>query len=302
MAAFTIYNFRFIKINAELQTSLFPMPQDEPKMALTQSWGQKQDILNDILHRENLKFKHRNRVYDHRITEMPTAKGVYVLRISNNRQTNIEENFQKKKIENHPSCYVFIDNRQGPEALQTIAIQKLSTAFTATDQVAKILTNTFNVILQNYSMQIEITAKYHSQTFWTFVEKHQDIKLVRFKFPMPNMGMNGKRMSEWISQLTDETNGGPTMQLEAPSSQVLTLSPDKEALQDIVELSSANGLEIKFKIVGEKAFITIGNGEDTYVNIDFKEDILAQLQMSDISDKVLNAILTFCNNLKYSYQ
>ena len=118
-------------------------------------WDKREDLLADYLADEDsIQFsdkpqneaettdgnndepQKRIKIYRHKIYHLAENNRIIVMRIANVKIIPIEKDFKPESVEHYPSVFVIFDMREG---CRRVAIQKLSSSFSSTDQVAKIL-------------------------------------------------------------------------------------------------------------------------------------------------------------------
>ena len=129
MSRFILYTFQCSPImNANL--SLFdelPTPQDR--------MDKKLDYIHQIVTDQNFRFKRkREGNLNHKI--YLDQRGILILKIANNKQLKLEEDFKIEKHQNFPSCFVIFDLRKD---CQRIAIEEDLSSFSNTDVVRNII-------------------------------------------------------------------------------------------------------------------------------------------------------------------
>ena len=164
MLQFDIYTYQFAPLVSDLTSDpvLFnDLPSGKEVMAV------KQEVFQNLFTEDTgLVFQVGDVIYHHQI--LLNYNGILVLRLANNKQLVQEENFQVKKLVNQPSSLIIIDNRGN---CQTIAIQKNPTAFSRTSQIASILQTTFNTLLKQRFLLIEIRRRLEQNSFWQIVDR-----------------------------------------------------------------------------------------------------------------------------------
>lgn len=149
MASYILYTYQFAPIINDGANLFQPMPEVEQRME------SKQTYLQEILLNANFKFNSkREGVFEHQLRY--NSNGIIILKLANNKQLSLEENFKKKKHHYSPSCFVIIDNRQD---VQHIAIEDDPTAFSTTDVVRNIMEYSLKKALKTYGLTISIKKR-----------------------------------------------------------------------------------------------------------------------------------------------
>lgn len=182
MASYIIYTYQFAPIIND-GANLFQSTPD-----VGQRMESKQTYLEEILLDTNFKFNSkREGIFEHQLRY--NSNGVTILKLANNKQLSLEENFKKKRHNYSPSCFVIIDNRQD---VQHIAIEDDST----TDVVRNIMEYSLRKALKIYGLTISIKKEYQKTEFWQLLEQYpKGVSMVRFHFSYPNL----PRVSESIN-------------------------------------------------------------------------------------------------------
>lgn len=290
MAVFKLYNYSFIQVKKPIQVSLF---EDLPIISQDEIWAQKQDLFSKILHDENLQFYVGTKTYRHKIPL--EYNEVYLLKIANNGKIRREVDFQIHKEEHFPSCSVIIDNRKD---VQNIAIQEIRSSFTNTDQVARILENTFNDKLKPYRLKLTINAKYSETEFWQFAKEHnEEMQMVRFHFLPPNIPDYTDILGPVLGLSSREMNGALTAQFNSDKEQVLTLDENNKLQKEWVKLSSESGTPTEIQLVGSRKIYKVGKG--TRIIKELNDNALDVSVDSDGKQEI-EALIIFMNENKRS--
>ena len=280
MSKYIVYTYQF----APLQTTPNKLFGENDLLTPEQAMANKQETFSKLLAGKDLSFSFKNKIYGHKI--LLESMGVVVFRIANNRNTTLEKEFQKRKIEYTPSCCVIIDNRHD---VQYIAIEEDATAFYETEQVVKILQSTFNKFLKPYGLRLSIQKLYQKTEFWTIVNTHKDkIELVRFHFSYPNLPRVNKTVKEIIASTSKSTNSKQSsFELKSATGETLQLNEDNQELMDLANYAADSGDEIDIKAKGVRSFIKTGS---TTVSFEI-EDIDAIISKDIFQDGVEKLIV-----------
>ena len=202
--------------------------------------------------------------YNHQI--ILNKGGFIVLRIANNKKIRHEENFIVKDIEDQPSCIVLIDNRHD---CQSIAIQEKRTAFSSTDQVARIMKKAFNAVLWRRFLVVDILRRLEEKTFWNLVKRYPDgIKSVRFGLSYPNLPRVSDNVREMFTELAREFGANSKYEITAIEGQPLKLNDKSEYLKGLVSASCESGQGIKILPAGSKErWVSVGSDSNVSVEI-----------------------------------
>lgn len=128
---------------------------------------------------EGDKKKQKVKIYKHRIYHLRENKDIIVMRLANVKLIPIEKDFKPEQVEHFPSVFIIIDNREG---CRRIAIQKLQTSFSSTDQVAKILQKTLgDSMMAKCNIGLDFRAQRYTKDFYKLWRSQQH-RTARIKF------------------------------------------------------------------------------------------------------------------------
>ena len=218
MARYIIYTYQFTPIRNANLSFFDEIGTPEERMV------KKQEYLEEILCSDTLQFKYKNTIYQSCCIYKDFH--FFVFKIANDRPVRIEENFKRKKQENHPSSYVIIDNRSN---IQHIAIEECLTSFTDTLTVCNILKSTLNRHLKEKGLIVDISKEYQDSEFWELVDKHMEsgISMVRFHIDYPNLPRVRDSIRELLSSVSKESNSKQTsLEFKAEANESLEITKD----------------------------------------------------------------------------
>lgn len=269
MSSFTVYTYQFAPILDSISqySSLFP----ENDVTVESVMKDKQQTFHSLFADDSsFTFTVGDETYNHQI--LLNSGGIIVLRIANNKKIRHEENFIVKDIEDQPSCIVLIDNRHD---CQSIAIQEKRTAFSSTDQVARIMKKAFNAVLWRRFLVVDILRRLEEKTFWNLVKRYPDgIKAVRFGISYPNLPRVSDNVRDLFNDLSREFGANSKYEIDAIDGHVLNLDDESEYLKGLVSASCGSGQGIKILPAGSKArWVPIG--ADSHVAVDIPEILFA---------------------------
>lgn len=253
MSYFIIYTYQFSPVSVP-QTAF-----DRKIIPLKVRMEKKQEYFNDFFRNDLSKvFKSRNKHFRYKL--MFNEEGVIVFKIANQKNTSFEDDFQKKQIAISPSCYVIIDNRKD---IQRIYIEQKSTAFSSTNDVAKIIDSTFCKYLNEYGLSIEVKKEYQESEFWNIVKQHPyNVTMVRFQLKYPNLPRVWSSVQDVLKESSKGTNSHETtLQYKSEENGYLELEEENEEINGLAEASAKSGSEISIKARGLRAYIKTGNTE-----------------------------------------
>lgn len=201
MASFAIYNYQFGKIIKRFREGRL-FGKDALEMNAEESFPQRQQIFGTLLEddysqeQETFKIKFINGRSDKEFIHrhlMPPTDDIYVMRVANVRKASyVNKDFNEDHIEDYQNCIVIIDNRPG---IQRILIENKKRAFQDVKQVANILAYTFNLLLQRFSLKLELMHLQESKKFWQYVEDRRSYPtgFYRVSFHLPHLNLERLR-------------------------------------------------------------------------------------------------------------
>lgn len=280
MARFVVYTYQFFPISNP-QTRI-----GEDLLSVRECMKKKQEFLQSILDKltnEQLHFRYRNREYKHLLCM--NEQGIVILKLANNTKTFIEQDFQKASLQNHPSCFVLIDNR--PD-IQHILIEDKTAAFTSTDVVNSILSSFFTQQLEKYGLKITINKAYQEREFWDTIRQYPEgVQMVRFQMLYPNLPQVWRNVGDMIKESSIETNSHKTrIEFHSKKGELLTLNEDNKNVNELVNASAEGGLPIVLKVNGFKAYKKTGSTEKS-IEIDSLEAITQPDMFQSASERVV---------------
>ena len=161
-------------------------------------WDKREDLLADYLADEdsiqfadkpqneveatdgnNSEPQKREKVYRHKLYHLALNNRIIVMRIANVKIIPIEKDFKPESVEHYPSVFVIFDMREG---CRRVAIQKLSSSFSSTDQVAKILQKALgDQMTSAHHIGVELHAQRYTMDFYR-LWRAQEHHTARLKF------------------------------------------------------------------------------------------------------------------------
>lgn len=278
MSQFIAYTYQFSPI-IDSQMNLFEgIPNYEQIM------HNKQTIFEEIITNPNIQFKSRNKRFTHQI--IVHNNSVLVMKIANLKFVKLEKDFHRHKMENNPSCYVIIDNRNDK---QQIYIEE-NNSFSDTGVVCKILKNSLEHYLELHHLHIEINKQFLQQEFWNAIQNYPSgITMVRFYFSYPNLPNVSRSIGELISNASKTTNSKQTTFEFSTKEDTLTLDSNSEMLNGFVEASAKSGHPIIMKAKGIHYHIRTGNTSKK-ITIDNLDVLLEDNLLSSGVDKLIKLL------------
>lgn len=283
MARFIVYTYQFSPI-INFQSRI-----GEDILSMQQRMERKQEFLQEILDRltdDQLHFKYRNKEYNHR--SCMNTQGVVILKLANNINAFIEQDFRREILPHHPSCFVLIDNRLD---VQHILIEDKTDAFTSTDVVKSILASFFTHYLEEYGLEITINKAYQEREFWDTIRQYpQGIQMVRFQMSYPNLPQVWQSVGDMIRESSLETNSHKTsIEFHSQKGELLTLDENNENINGLVNASAEGGIPVVLKVNGFRAHKKTGTTEKS-VEIDSLEAIIQPDMFQGAFERVIERL------------
>ena len=286
MACFNLYTYQCSPIT-KLENKLFEnLPSMQERM------DSKLEYIHSIITNPNFKFKSK-KDGEFNIRIYYEEGGIIVLKIANNKQLSLEEDFRKQKHHYSPSCFVIIDNRTN---IQRIAIEEDITAFSSTDVVRNIIEYSLRRSLREFGLNIEIKKEYEKKEFWDLIgSQTKGVSMVRFSFSYPNLPRVHQSINELINSESKVVHSKQTtLEYKSDNSEQLTLEESNPQLSGLVDASASSGHPITIKAKGIRKFIQTGN---TTKRI-YIEDLEANIQEGDLFQKTAEKIIECLNSVK----
>ena len=286
MASFILYTYQCNPIT-KVESKFFEnLPSMQERM------DRKLEYIHSIITNPNFKFKSK-KDGEFNIRIYYEEGGIIVLKIANNKQLSLEEDFRKQKHHYSPSCYVIIDNRTN---IQRIAIEEDITAFSSTDVVRNIIEYSLRRCLREYGLNIEIKKEYEKKEFWDLIgSQTKGVSMVRFSFSYPNLPRVHQSINELINSESKVVHSKQTtLEYKSDNSEQLTLEENNPQLSGLVDASASSGHPITIKAKGIRKFIQTGN---TTKRI-YIEDLEANIQEGDLFQKTAEKIIECLNSVK----
>ena len=291
-------------------------------------WADRQQLLGELLAREeNMTFtgnvpatdktgkggeEKKPVVYRHKVYHLTCAPNITVMRIANVKEMLIEKDFHPETVEHNPSCFVVFDNREG---CRRVLIQKLTTSFSSTDQVMKILQRGIEKGLAAYNIGIEMVAQRYPRDFYK-LWRAQEHRTARIRFgigsresvPLDDVD-NGNSLVGHILQIELASyKGGYKSALDLEPREkggVLHVDDRSEYIRSLVKYSAQTGMPVELITLDGSSFKCFIDSDlesdDKIVTGDLEKEYLEQLfATGDCSKDIAEArVLEFVNGMKY---
>lgn len=286
MASFILYTYQCAPIT-KLENKLFEhLPSMQERM------DKKLEYIHSIITNPMFKFKSK-KDGEFNLKIYYEEGGIIVLKIANNKQLNLEEDFRKQKHHYSPSCFVIIDNRT---KIQSIAIEEDITAFSSTDVVRNIIEYSLKHFLREYGLNIEIKKEYEKKEFWDLIgNQTKGVSMVRFCFSYPNLPRVHQSINELINSESKIVNSKQTtLEFRSDNSEQLELNESNSQLSGLVNASAGSGHPITIKAKGIKKYIQTGNTtKRIYIN-----DLDVTVQEGNLFQRTADKIIEALNSVK----
>lgn len=272
---FNIYTYQFKPIYQE------PTLFNNPDLDAQEAMEKKNKIFSEAL--KTATFVYRNK--RHNVQFIIGTNDLFIFKISNPRKIVLERSFHVSEEVNEPSIFVIINNDCN---VQRIAIQQDLSAFTDTNVVTKIISNSIFSTLQDASLQITIRREYSRSEFWDIVKEHFDtITSVTFQFDYPNLPRVRSLISEMLKDTSINTRSSKTvLAFEAEKDKTLSISESDTNIQDLNNGAADCGTQVTLGIKGFRKKIRTGHST--------KEIDLSELQImgnpEEIKDILKNIV------------
>lgn len=292
MSSFAIYNYQFAKIiRRAREQRLFG--KDALEMEAEEAFPLRQQLFGTLLmddykgEQENCKIKFINGRSDKEFIHrhlMPPTDDIVVMRVANVRNaTYVNKDFNEDHVEDYQNCLVIIDNRPG---IQRILIENKKRAFQDVKQVANILAFTFNLLLQRFSLKIELMHLQESKKFWQYVEDRRSYPtgFYRVSFHLPHLNLERLRKvyDSVLNQSRESFNSDLDWSFKANDGGQIHFDKNDERQKTLIaymmEDVGSNNIKLypnqnkrKAIIVGKDSFAAIGINESTIKRLE--EDV-----------------------------
>ena len=292
MSSFAIYNYQFAKIiRRAREQRLFG--KDALEMEAEEAFPLRQQLCGTLLtddykgEQENCKIKFINGRSDKEFIHrhlMPPTDDIVVMRVANVRNaTYVNKDFNEDHVEDYQNCLVIIDNRPG---IQRILIENKKRAFQDVKQVANILAFTFNLLLQRFSLKIELMHLQESKKFWQYVEDRRSYPtgFYRVSFHLPHLNLERLRKvyDSVLNQSRESFNSDLEWSFKANDGGQIHFDKNDERQKTLIaymmEDVGSNNIKLypnqnkrKAIIVGKDSFAAIGINESTIKRLE--EDV-----------------------------
>lgn len=289
MSSFAIYNYQFAKIIKRAKEQSFDGFGSVVMDAET-AFQHKQEIFGYLFEKdyeaekesEIIKFINgrSDKVFVHQHL-MPPTDGMIVMRVANVRSASyVNKEFNEDHVDDYQNCIVIIDNRPG---IQRILIENRKRAFQDVKQVANILSYTFNQLLQQYSLKIELMHLQESKKFWAYVNDQRSFPTGFYKctFHLPHLNLErlNKVYESVFRESRESFNSDLDWSFKANEGGRVRLDENDERQRALIEYMmedvGSNNIKLYPNHDKRKAIIV---GKDSFAAIGISETIIKRLE------------------------
>ena len=289
MSSFAIFNYQFAKIIMRAKEQSF-FGSDSIVMDAEAAFQKKQEIFGEFLEKDykaekdSDKIMFINRRSDKEFIHqhlMPPTDGMIVMRVANVRTASyVNKEFNEDHVDDYQNCVVIIDNRPG---IQRILIENRKRAFQDVKQVANILSYTFNLLLQQYSLKIELMHLQESKRFWQYVEDRRSYPtgFYRVSFHLPHLNLERLRKvyDSVLNQSRESFNSDLDWSFKANDGGQIHFDQKDERQRTLIsymmEDVGSNNIKLYPNQNKRKAIIV---GKDSFAAIGISESVIKRLE------------------------
>lgn len=197
----------------------------------------------------------KEKIYRHKVYHLTLQPNIIVMRLANVKTLSVERDFKPQTVEHYPSVFVLFDMRQG---CRRVAIQKLSSSFSSTDQVAKILQNGLSRALeQEHFLTVRLRAQRYPRDFYKLwrAQQHHITKLKFNISPQEHMAdtaiapeLDDQGVISYIYYLENsgqKSGYRSAIELTSKEGGVLYVDESSELIRNLVRYSAATATSIE---------------------------------------------------------
>ena len=256
--------------------------------------------------------KQRVKIYRHKIYHLAANKRIVVMRIANVKIIPIEKDFKPESVEHYPSVFVIFDMREG---CRRVAIQKLSSSFSNTDQVAKILQKALgDQMMSFHHIGVELHAQRYTMDFYR-LWRSQEHHTARLKFHLDPDALREAKGDEGVIgyiyglEASSRESGYRTALEVEPLKEgaVMMVDETSEYIRNLATYSAATGTPIELITNDGGCFEcyidTDMMSDDKIVTLDFDtmhlEALFDPTMEEDARKSAEMKVVEFVNGMKY---
>lgn len=304
MAKFASYTLKYLDLSKDYRNDLF---SGDPDFNMTKFWANRQQYLAELFASDDvMKFVVGDKkTYPHKLFHCSLNEKIIIMRFANVKEMLLERNFVEEPVVYNPSCYVIIDNRDG---CRRVVIQKVSTAFTTTDQVAKVMEQVLSEQLKSKCIGVELLANRYPRDFYK-LWKMQAHRTSALKFNVSDFSIRDDDDMTNTQMLIALEEGGRDLDANASveftsriPKGVLRLNEKSSRVRALVRASAKSAVPIELITTDGARFEcyidTDLESDDKIVTEEFDSDILDLLMDKDKKVIAERHIVEFLNRIK----
>jgi len=261
-------------------------------------WNQREEIFAGFLEKEeSISFTNRPSsdkkdrepeqpdkmtIYRHRLYHLESQPKIVIMRLANVKLLPIEKDFTTECVEHFPSVFVIFDIR---DRCRRVAIQKLQSSFSSTDQVAKILLKSLNrAMLNECNIGFKLLAQRYTMDFYKlWREKEQQTVRLRFsitpneitrnrderenmsqqKYPDADVGIIHHIMK--LNEESERYGYKTSIELEPDNGPVMYADESSDYVRNLARISASTGTPIQL-------FTNDGGCFECFIDKDIESD------------------------------
>ena len=304
MAKFALYTLRYLDKSAEYKFDLF---SNDPDFNMTQFWAKRQKYLAELFASdESMKFNvGEKKTYPHKLFRCSLNEKIIIMRFANVKEMLLERNFVEEPVAYNPSCYVIIDNRDG---CRRVVIQKVSTAFTTTDQVAKVMEQVISQQLKPKCIGVNRLANRYPRDFYK-LWKMQAYRTSSIRFNVSDYSISNEddltntQMLIALEEAGRDLDANTAVEFIAKGPKgVLRLNEDSIRVKRLVMASAKSAVPIELITTDNVRFEcyidTDLESDDKIMTEEIDGEVPEMLMDKDKKEKAEQSVVEFLNRIK----
>lgn len=304
MARMALYTLRYIDKSTEYWNDLF---RGDPDFNMTKFWADRQRYLGELFATDDaIKFEIGDRKpYPHKLFKCSLNENIIIMRFANVKEMILERNFQEEPVEYNPSCYVIIDNREG---CRRVVIQKVSTAFSTTDQVAKIMEAVLTERLSSKCIGVELLANRYPMDFYK-LWKMQGYRTTAIRFNLSDFSfrsdedVTNTQMLIALEETGKDLDANTVVEFSSKIPRgVLRMNESSRRIRNLVQASARSAVPVELITTDGMRFDCFINSDlesdDKIVTEEFDTEILDMLMDEEKRQLAEQHIVEFLNHFK----
>ncbi len=246
---FNIFRYQILPLEQSPQLSLF-----SDNISLEDLKKQKNNYFAEALGSLK-KFEYSRSEIAHKV--IYHSSDFSILKIGHQKILKItDKNFDQKPVDDWTPISVLINNK--PE-IQKIFIEKNTKVFANTNTVASFLERNLSHFLKKFHLGIFIEPMFGKEDFWEIINRYpKSLTRLTFNLVSPNLANISGALKLDLPKLNEETNTNKTkLELNSPKTSYLTIKPENEMIESLLDYSSEGGGEVTMKVKGIRKNITM---------------------------------------------